>query len=968
MKKLVLILLGVVFISSIYSFSWDNYTSPVVTNIEKDNESIIVYIDAKTGDEGADKLLVELIENGKVIKSKNLGKSKKTDRKTTFDLSHSGSYSVIVSATKKNEDKVYSSQEYYYLYSYPLFAPTVSAKNEGEGKLLLSWNSIKEASYYTVEVFDDNNKKIEERKTEKEEIVFTSLEEKKTYYFIVSSIRDNEKSSSNKLKKTFSNEKDREWFFTYFGQSTKESLNTYEILDSDDLTLKLYAGNKTDQGGKFTTFHDGISFYYTPIKASEENFTLSATFTVNWIKEIPDGQEGFGILVLDSLGQDGVSSVNHYTNSVGLIATKFEEKINGIKYSAKDTLGARFVTGITPEVLSLGDSGVAEYGKSEGRAYSYDISHNTKSGDVYTLKLVKDNTGYYCIYSIPEEDREWVTDENGEYIRKSYPEEFLLYGPEELLKLDSEYVYLGFAAARWCEVTISDITLTITDPKLDSPRKEREKEKVPLTTSVASPSGFYTTSNYPFVFNSNSNGVLSVKESGTSHYYIKDQRVEANKQYEEYINLLSSSNDLYITFTPDSNYSPGENMVIAQYNEETLQYEENYSTVSLYHSVKVRDIEGTTIYVSPKGFGFNEGTRESPLDIYSAILYSKPGQTIVLTGGTYNLSNQVVIERGNDGTAENKKKLTCDEGERAILKFSRTGTKGGIVLWGDYWILDGFDITSTPDTQKGLQIAGNYNTIKDIQAYKCGDTGIQISGSSQDPYSLWPHDNLVTGCISHDNSDLAQNNADGFAAKLTVGDNNMFTHCIAYSNIDDGWDLYSKIESGPIGKVTIKDCVAYKNGSLSDGSGSGDGNGFKMGGDGISIEHTLENCIAFSNTANGITSNSNPTLIIKNCTLYNNGNRNLTLYGKGSGERSYTVSGLISISGTLSDDIKECPEVESEDNFLCNGNIGLNKNGERLDSNIFKNVEITKPTITIEDYKINMHGLLEQNTQYGAKL
>ncbi len=31
--------------------------------------------------------------------------------------------------------------------------------------------------------------------------------------------------------------------------------------------------------------------------------------------------------------------------------------------------------------------------------------------------------------------------------------------------------------------------------------------------------------------------------------------------------------------------------------------------------------------------------------------------------------------------------------------------------------------------------------------------------------------------------------ADGFAAKLTVGDGNVFDGCISYNNADDGWDL-----------------------------------------------------------------------------------------------------------------------------------------------------------------------------------
>ncbi len=971
MKKLTALLLFLLLAFSLTAFSWESdYTSPVieaVTAVEGTRNTEIT-INAVTGNEGADKLLVELFENGSVKSSKNLGKSKKSVRTTTFELSKSGTYAVKVTGIKNNEEKKYESELFLFTYSLPLLSPSPTAQNIGDGRVLVEWESVDEAECYDITISEyDTSATVRVDSTEETSIVYDNLEAGKAYLFTVSAVRGDEKVPSEPLKKTVKSDKDREWLFTYFGQSTKESLNRFELLDSDDLTVKLYAGSRTEQGGKFTSFHDGISFYYTRVDADEENFVLSATFTVNWINEVPDGQEGFGILVLDSIGEKGVSSVNNYTNSAGLIATKFEETINGVKYSAKDTLGARFVTGITPEVLAMGDSGVASYGKSEGHAYSYDTDSIVKSGGVYRLTVKKDNTGYHCYYTVPEEKRDWVTDENGEYVRASYPEEFTLYGPENLTRLDSEYVYVGFAVARWAEVTVSDIEFTVTDPKTDPPREEKKAELVALTTSVKSPSGFWTTE-YPFVFNANADGTLTVKESGTSHYYIKDRHIEAGYDYSEVINLIDTSSRLFISFEPDSTYKPGENETMAQYNEETGQYEEDYSAYTTYKSITIRALDGDTIYCSPTGFGFNDGTYDSPLDIYSALLYSRPGQTIVLKEGIYNLYRVLTIERGNSGEKDNMKTLKSEEGKRAVLKFSKTAEKGGFVIWGDWWRVENIDITGTPDGTKGMQIAGSNNVISHVNAYANGDTGIQISGSSADTFPYWPHDNRVEYCISHDNSDKAQNNADGFAAKLTCGSGNVFYKCISYSNIDDGWDLYAKIETGPIGEVLIDSCIAYRNGSLSDGSGSGDGNGFKLGGDGIAVNHRIVNSISFKNSANGLTSNSNPTLTIENCTLYDNGNRNLTLYGKGNGERKYKVSGLISISGTLSDDIKEAGDIESSDNFFCNGNVGVNKNGEKLSFDIFLSLDFSLLPMRIEGTAIEPSALLKQETQYGAHI
>ena len=116
-------------------------------------------------------------------------------------------------------------------------------------------------------------------------------------------------------------------------------------------------------------------------------------------------------------------------------------------------------------------------------------------------------------------------------------------------------------------------------------------------------------------------------------------------------------------------------------------------------------------------------------------------------------------------------------------------------------------------------------------------------------------------------------NADGFAAKLTCGEGNVFDGCMSYNNSDDGWDLYAKTETGPIGVVTIQNCAAFRNGYTEFGEGYGncDGNGFKLGGGGVGTAHVVKNCLAFENLNCGFTDNNNPKLgSLTNCTAYNN--------------------------------------------------------------------------------------------------
>ncbi|MGN0684008.1 MAG: right-handed parallel beta-helix repeat-containing protein, partial [Oscillospiraceae bacterium] len=165
--------------------------------------------------------------------------------------------------------------------------------------------------------------------------------------------------------------------------------------------------------------------------------------------------------------------------------------------------------------------------------------------------------------------------------------------------------------------------------------------------------------------------------------------------------------------------------------------------------------------------------------------------------------------------------------------------------------------------------------------------------------------NLVLNCTSYNNADKGYEDADGFAAKFTVGTGNVFDGCISHHNADDGWDLYARVSSGRIEPVTIQNCVAYKNGYLLDGTKAGNGNGFKLGGESLAGGHIIKNSIAFENKLNGITSNSCPDVKVYNCTSYKNEAANLTLYtGIASASTDFEVKGLVSYKGGAADSIK----------------------------------------------------------------
>lgn len=280
---------------------------------------------------------------------------------------------------------------------------------------------------------------------------------------------------------------------------------------------------------------------------------------------------------------------------------------------------------------------------------------------------------------------------------------------------------------------------------------------------------------------------------------------------------------------------------------------------------------GGNIYVATDGLEANPGTLAQPTTLPKAITLVQPGGTIYLRGGTYSYSNQITIDRNNHGFGDVlRKRLFAFPAEHPVLDFSsqpygktsQVSNPRGIWIGGNWWHLRGLEVMGSADN--GIFVAGNSNIVERCITHHNRDSGLQISRhSSTAPRAEWPAYNLILNCDSHDNYDSPPNggeNADGFACKLTSGPGNVFRGCVARNNIDDGWDLFAKSETGPIDPVVIDQCIAYANGVLSDGTEneSGDRNGFKLGGSGLVGNHTVTRSIAFSNGKNGFTWNSNP--------------------------------------------------------------------------------------------------------------
>lgn len=665
-----------------------------------------------------------------------------------------------------------------------------------------------------------------------------------------------------------------DWKSVIFGQTTDTGYNSITT-DNTNNTVTATAGTKDGtHTGGKITNSHDGISYYYTEVDPSKNFVLSADVKVNYFAKSKPDNQE-GFGIMARDAIGTNGNADAFPSNMVMVGGYSGSIQSVFRNNVKDSTGA----GATME-------GVTKFANRP-------VNNGTVT---YRLVMKKTNTGYI------------VSVNNGA--------EKVYYRPKQLEVLDSKHIYVGFFAARVASITVSNINFTTSNVSTD-PAGQPDPSNQPqlITPSIGITSAVNTgDSNYNLNLKANASGSVEVKQNGSEIY---SGLLDSNNMLMKNTTLALGNNVFDVVYTP----SKSEN--VASLNPVKGQY-----TVTL----KNYGLQGDAIYVSPTGTASNKGTLDNPTDIYTAIKYIASGQKIYLRGGTYKLNAPITIS--NSGTYKNPNLLAGYKDERPVLDFNQYN---GFNLAGDYWNVKGIDVTNACST--GFRVSGNHNVINQVNTYKNGDTGLQVSGSANDKINKWPSYNLILNCTSHDNVDPSQNNADGFAAKLTCGVGNVFRGCISHNNCDDGYDLYSKLETGPIGAVTIENCIAYRNGTLSDGTKTnGDGNGFKMGGEGLAVKHVLRNCLSFNNNSAGITSNSDPADIFENCTSVDNGSYNFDLLYFNSAVPNFIAKNDISYRTTkgIADSI---PNANlSDDNYFYDGKYSKNKSGKILSALDFKSV------------------------------
>jgi len=269
------------------------------------------------------------------------------------------------------------------------------------------------------------------------------------------------------------------------------------------------------------------------------------------------------------------------------------------------------------------------------------------------------------------------------------------------------------------------------------------------------------------------------------------------------------------------------------------------------------------VFVSPTGDDANPGTIAEPFySLTRAVASVQPGTTIYMRGGTFNYNATVLLSAS--GTAAAPIRIVAYQAEKPDLNFSTQpygADHRGILLTGNHWQIAGLEISYAGDN--GLKLEGSYNRIEQCVFHHNGDSGVQLgfAHETENPNGELCAYNEIVNCDSYLNFDFdgRGGNADGFACKMHNGKGNVFRGSRAWHNSDDGWDLYET--DWP---VEITNCWTWHNGDQPDfdaiyiakkgvkmSSFAGNGNGFKLGGNGTGGSskgtHVVKRSIAFDN-------------------------------------------------------------------------------------------------------------------------
>lgn len=674
---------------------------------------------------------------------------------------------------------------------------------------------------------------------------------------------------------------DLEWHAVTFGQSTDLNFGSTilpEKVGTNQVTLdgkKVSSGPLLDhftiesRGGKLANSHEGVTYYYTKLP-TDVNFTLSAKVKLEQLGPetgaSPNQQEGAGIMVRDIIGKPRMDpqpqGMEEFPSASNMVMNVFRANKKG------DANGLANIYGVYREGI------YHPWGTGGNKMSRKDYVDAVKFGETPEFEM-----------SVTRTDEGFTVSFNDGQETKTFPLDGAHANIVEMQDPDNQYV--GFFASRNAKIFVSDVDLEVSEANtVDAPKYEAPQNE--LVFETASPRRS-STNEYYVQARANYDGQFSVSQDGKK--IVSNQKVKAGELFTQLTTLENSATDFVVTFEA----STGPDL-------EPHAYTYTVSKVNIADPLK--------IYVAPQASDDAQGTQDAPISLASALALVAPGGSIYLEDGDYG---SITIPAAYSGLKDKEKSL--------IAVGDKVRFVGALTHKAHYWHYKGIEVAGAQFT-----VNGSHNTFENMLTHGAPDTGFQITSPSGLGKALWASYNTVIDSESYNNMDESRINADGFAAKMRVGEGNTFIRCISHHNADDGWDLFNKVEDGPNGAVTILDSIAFKNGETLNHPNSGGtiGNGFKLGGEGLPVPHVIKNSLAFANNMDGFTDNFNPgSLTVENNYAIDNKRFNylfrLSPYSDEIKQGSFTHNTSLRIYQTSKYDDSVSSESSIDNAFFENG-------------------------------------------------
>lgn len=258
-------------------------------------------------------------------------------------------------------------------------------------------------------------------------------------------------------------------------------------------------------------------------------------------------------------------------------------------------------------------------------------------------------------------------------------------------------------------------------------------------------------------------------------------------------------------------------------------------------------------YVATNGSNSNDGTTiNSPFaTIQHALSQASDGDTILVRGGTYNISNTISLSTNLTSGIM----ISGYGTEIPILDGSGLGSGSRLFsVSGNRWHLKGMEWRNVPGGP--LLVWGSFNTFEELYVHHAcyvGDPGgaMYCVGSGA-------NDNLFLDCAVWalgDGSSTDTNTPDCYRATTggsgEVSQRNKFVRCLAANGADDNFDFYYGAD------CELIDCVSLGAGWYWNGNRAADGGLYKLGSGQSNVgNHIAKGCFGGWGANDGLGHNS----------------------------------------------------------------------------------------------------------------